>query len=318
MEEKRVDEILDAINDADRPLLKEADEIIGAAENTFDAAVSDAVDNNADTLSYDYDAAPATAYSYDSSLDAPAPDKKKLSGKAIAIIIAAAVAVLCLIALLVDNNGGISFGDNGYKKPIKTVEKYYSLETYDTEQACYDYLNGFMADEFRDLRNLLHNSGCYRTLLDETARANEDFYQQLVGYFGKDFKLTIRINDKTALTADELETIRAEIQEEIDWLYDYLNYTADFTDEDWEYFAEYELDTTVEVAKKYVALCGELGGKYAHIEVTEGYRLSAAYHVPTDDLPYVQDNEFVVFKVNGHWLEETSFYTGIDLYYYWE
>lgn len=328
MEEKRVDEILDAITNAERPLLKEADEIIGtaenafdtasdAAENTFDAAVSDAANSTASTLSYDYDAAPATSYSYDSSLDAPEPAKKKLSGKAIAIIVAVVVAILCLIASLVDGNS-ISFGKKAYQEPIDVIEKYYNLEKYDTEKSCYDYLNGFMADEFQGLRNVLHNSDYYMSLLDEATLANEEYYQTLVGYFGEGFKLTIKINDETALTADELEQYRQDIQSEIDWLYDYIDYTSDFTDEDWEYFAEYELGTSVETAKKYVALCGELGERYANIEVSEGYTLDATYHVTTDDVPYVEDVEFTVLCVDGHWIEYDYFAYAIDLYYYWE
>lgn len=322
MEEKRVDDILDAILNADTPLMKDtADTVVDAAENTApDAVGTEPYAYSTDTASdytYDYNPAPAENYSYDSSLDTPAPAKKKLSGKAIAIIVAVVVAVLCLIASLVGDNG-ISFGGNGYTEPLKAIEKYYNLADYDAEDEAYDYLNGFLADEFRDLREVLHNSDYYMSLLEEVNQENRDFYDTLVDEFGQSYKLKISVQDKTALTADELEEIRQGIQDEIDWLYEYAEVTADITEEEWEALAEYEFGMDVGSVKKFVALCEKLGEKYSDIEVTEGYHLDAVYHVTTDELPYLEDVEFTVFKVNGCWVEEDFFYRAIDLYYYWE
>lgn len=226
----------------------------------------------------------------------------KLSWK-VWLIIAVAAAMLI--------GGGLFLYDrltNTYKTPLDCYMDYMNNRDYsvDAEAAM---LNGFVEEEF----NLLDI--CMR-LSDDYLETREEEFAETVDYlekeYGKDYKFYYKIDRKSKLERDEINSFEdklkdtaASIKNNLRQFYneEFLMEVYDLNEKKLEEFADAK-DMTLLQAKLYIGALQNLRKELKNADVTEGYELTVTIILKGSKLdePLELETTKYVYKVDGRWI----------------
>lgn len=224
----------------------------------------------------------------------------------VALIIAAVVAVI-LIGKTLDNN---------YKTPIRNYEKIMNLQADTIEENVELSTNGFAEKEIKSLLKILKKSkqDSFEDYEDNIEDQIEDYKDE----YGKNFKYTIKINEKEELERSELKEFRDELREVGDSLAKVSEKTKDYTSDDWNDLAD-ELGVSKSTAKEFISDVKKLGKVFDKAEVKKGYKLDITIILKGSELdePEEKDAEILVYNVDGRWISSTftnSMFGGLPLF----
>lgn len=222
------------------------------------------------------------------------------------------VAALIVIVIALITIG--SLAGNNYKTPIKNYEKILNLKADTLEKSVELNTNGFTEKEIKFILKVMKKS--QQDQFDDYEDSIKDKIDEYKDEYGKNFKYTIKINEKEKLEKSELKDFRDKLRKLGDELESIEEKTKEYTSDDWDDMAE-ELDVSKSTAKSLVSDIKKLGKVLDKAEVKKGYKLDITITLKGSELdePEERDTEILVYKVNGRWISSsfTSLLGGISL-----
>ena len=210
----------------------------------------------------------------------------------------AGAGVLALIAVIV----ALSLLGNTYKTPIQAAEKLLNTKsvTKIIDNAP-SVLNGFGESEAKKIINILKKSDQYDDAIEDAEDAYAEMIETMQDEYGKNYKISIKIDNKEKLEKEDLKDFRdqlrnvADMGEELDEM---------GTDE-YEDMAD-SLGISKSQAKDLTKAAESFCKKCKSAKVTAGYELDLIVPLNGSELDEPEEQEMTVrvFKVDGKWVPD--------------
>ena len=247
---------------------------------------------------------------------APAPakrsflDKLKEQKKLVAGVVAALVVLILAIAIL----PGL-FGS--YKTPVKQSVASMNAKKLDLERNFVGSMGGFGKSELKQIYKILSSSDNFKDYKEDREDTFEDSLDDVKDEFGKNWKVSYKIEDKDKLDKDDLKDAKDAIKSTANGLIDWADSILDMDNDDLKDTAE-EMGLKKDDLKKLAQLCKYLGKKLKKANVSAGYDLDVNITIKGSDDDDDYDADMTVVKVGGKWVllnSVTSYYAITSLFY---
>ena len=249
-------------------------------------------------------AADACRNGFDKFMVAYKQDPKKMGIFAGAAGLAVVALVVVLILLLSSGNS--------YKTPVNILEDYANTKKYyDQFDQISDMLNGFAADEYDDLIDLMKDSEYYQDNLEDLKADFEEAIEEKKDEYGSNYKVRYTIDEKEELESADLREFRDQLRSVAKSLESIIDETDDWDPEDWEEMAdEMGFDGDKSKAREVVSLLNDLRKVYKSAKVTDGYRLWITVSITGSELDEPEESEIKldVYEVDGRWVSSSVLY----------
>lgn len=223
-------------------------------------------------------------------------DKVKALPKKIWIAVAAGV--VALIALIVV----LSALGNTYKTPLKTAEKLLNSKSVSKiVDKAPSILNGFGETEAKKLIKIVKKSDQYKDMIEEAEDAFQDAIEDIKDQYGKNYKISIDVQDKEKLEKDDVRDFRDQLRD-ISELSEQLE---DLDSDDYEDMAD-ELGISKGQAKDAVKQLKSFCKECKSAKVSAGYELDIVLSISGSEVDEPDETEMTVrvFKVAGRWVPD--------------
>ncbi len=239
--------------------------------------------------------APAPASAGGSGLGAKLKEKKNLL-----IGIAAALVVLILaIAILPNLFGG------SYKTPVKTAVASMNAKKLDIEDEFINSMGGFGKSELKKIYKILSSSKNFKDYQEDREDRFEDSLDDTKDDYGKNWKVTYKIEDKDKLEKDDLKDAKDTIKSSANGLIDWADRILDMDSSTLKDTAD-EMGLKKDDLKKLAQIAKDLGKKLKKAKVSDGYELDLNLMIKGSDDEEDYDSDMVVLKVGGKWVAYNS------------
>lgn len=236
------------------------------------------------------DGASAPAPAGKSALGAKLKEKKNLL-----IGIAAALVVLILAIAIIP---GLF---SSYKTPVKAAVSSMNAKKLDLEDTFINSMGGFGKSELKTIYKILSSSDNFKDYKEDREERFEDMLDDTKDDYGKNWKVTYKIEDKDKLDKDDLKDAKEEIKDTANSLIDWADDILDMDNSALKDTAD-EMGLKKDDLKKLAQTAKELGKKLKKANVSAGYDLDVNIQIKGSDDDEDYDTDMTVVKVGGKWV----------------
>lgn len=241
------------------------------------------------------------------SLGAKLKEKKNLL-----IGVGAALAVVILAIILLPRLFGGS-----YKTPVSQMISMRNSKKFDMEEQFVNSMGGYGKSELKKIYKILSSSDNFKDYLEDAEESFEDSRDEMKDEFGKNWKLSYKIEDKDKLDKDDLKDIKNSIKSTANGLIDWADQILDMDNSDLKDTAD-DMGLKKDDLKKMAEIAKDLGKKLKKAKVSNGYDLDVNIRIKGSDDEDDHDAELTVVKVDGKWvyLNSITSYSAISSLFY--
>ena len=194
------------------------------------------------------------------------------------------------------------------------VENPYKLHA--TKNVSYDtYIetltNGYLASKLKSIVKIASKMDLNEDVYDDFKEDWEDDYEDLVDEYGKNLKVTLKLEEKEEIKSKDLKSYQEELRSTGEYFKDIVEDYEDL-DEDYVKDLAEDLGITKSDLDKIIDYFNDIGTALYKCEVTEGYELDYTVTIKGDDDEDEFYSTFVVIKVDGYWINPKFFTTIVE------
>ena len=200
-----------------------------------------------------------------------------------------------------------------------------------TKNVSYDkyietFTNGYLASELKNILKIVSKMDDYEDIYDDFKDDWEYQYEVGVDEYGKNLKVTLKFEEKEEIKSKDLKSYQETFRGYGDTLKNYVKRYKDLDKDDIKELAE-DFGLKKSDLDKGIEYLDKIADALRKCDVKEGYELDYTVTIKGSEDENEYDNTFVAIKINGHWINPTSFttvlrqvlrYFDISIYsYYW-
>lgn len=236
------------------------------------------------------DGASAPAPAAKNSFVAMLKEKKNLL-----IGIAAAIVVLILAIALLPNLFG------SYKTPVKLAVSSMNAKKLDLEDTFVNSMGGFGKSELKTIYKILSSSDNFKDYKEDSEDRFADMLEDTEDDYGKNWKVSYKIDDKEKLDKDDLKDAKDSIKNTANSLIDWADEILDMDNGELKDTAD-EMGLKKDDLKKLAQTAKDLGKKLKKAKVSAGYELDLNMQIKGSEDDEDYDTDMIVVKVGGKWV----------------
>ena len=153
---------------------------------------------------------------------------------------------------------------------------------------------------------ILSKTDDYEDIYDEFEEDWENQYEDLVDEYGKNLKVTLKLEEKEEIKSKDLKSYQEEFRDTGKYLKDVVDDYKDLDKDDIKEMAR-DFGITKSDLDKAVDYLEKIATALRKCEVKEGYELDYTITIKGSEDEDEFDETFVVVKVNGHWVNADLF-----------
>lgn len=227
-----------------------------------------------------------------------------------AAVVSIAALIVCVLLVFV-----LLKGKNTYETPLKHYEKYVNGKYTDILEMYKDFRGGVAGAKIDDAVRTLKNADGYKKQvsgINEYMKSMSSYYKEV---YGENAKMTISIDSKEAIAAEELKQYEEEIHTSCAEIYKELIVDLeDYRDVFWDNI-EFEVGLSGKQGEKLLKACEGIVKQIEGSKVSEGYRLNCTVKLSGAQDGFDEITEtFIVLKVNGKWVMYDMFKVAMNVY----
>lgn len=232
---------------------------------------------------------------------APAPAAKNgvvamlKEKKNLLIGIAAAIVVLILAIGLLPNLFG------SYKTPVKLAVSSMNAKKLDLEDTFVNSMGGFGKSELKTIYKILSSSDNFKDYKEDSEDRFADMLEDTEDDYGKNWKVSYKIDDKEKLDKDDLKDAKDSIKNTANSLIDWADEILDLDNGELKDTAD-EMGLKKDDLKKLAQTAKDLGKKLKKAKVSAGYELDLNMQIKGSEDDEDYDTDMIVVKVGGKWV----------------
>ena len=209
------------------------------------------------------------------------------------------VTIMLLTTVLCSCGGGM-------KGAVENPYKLYATKNVSYDKYIEASTNGYLASEMKGVLKILSKTDDYEDIYDEFEEDWENQYEDLVDEYGKNLKVTLKLEEKEEIKSKDLKSYQEEFRDTGKYLKDVVDDYKDLDKDDIKEMAR-DFGITKSDLDKAVDYLEKIATALRKCEVKEGYELDYTITIKGSEDEDEFDETFVVVKVNGHWVNADLF-----------